>query len=119
MNFLKKMFGRNSAKEIYSLDKILRKFAEFYLDKNEGNLEYARDEIRRLGIKGIYLDDNDLVVTLSKPGLFIGRYGNNIINLENYLKVNLRIIESENVSDRIDTLLCILNDERDLHENYC
>jgi hypothetical protein len=119
MQFLKKMFGLSSAKKNSSLDVILRRFAEFYFEKNEFNLTEATDEIRRLGIKDIQLNESDeLVIHLSRPGILIGRYGKNINDLHDYLKIGLRIVESEGVSDRLQTMLSVLDDEKDLYESH-
>lgn len=84
-----------------SEDKIIiaRKVADFYWRKN--NLDDAKTnaEIENLKIQDFTLTDQDVVIHTCRPGLLIGRYGENIKNLENFLGIKVRILEVDNVNN--------------------
>jgi len=78
----------NRARKVGSL------IADFYLERHkdkpiEEQYEQARQEIVSLGISGLAWKSNVITVTLSRPGLLIGRHGDNIKALEMFLKERL------------------------------
>ncbi len=79
---------------------ICQKIADFYFDKNSKTtktideaLKASRDEIYSLGLTKIDYDKSNqtLNVHLSRPGLLIGQYGQNIENLQKYLGLDIKI----------------------------
>lgn len=65
---------------------IARTIGYFYYDKNLKNEDAAIREINSLGILRIDYDNRVVVLTLSRPGLFIGKKGQNIMALTKWLK---------------------------------
>lgn len=87
-------------------DKNLRedceKIGQFYLGKNEGNYEAAANEIERLHITNIVSFSDLTIIYLSRPGLLIGKRGENIEALQKILSSkSLRIVEINHINDLI------------------
>lgn len=76
----------NKVKDIAGL------IGEFYLQKNNGNYAAAEHEIRKLNITELSIsiteltDDAKVVITLGRPGLIIGRKGENYEKLAQFLR---------------------------------
>jgi len=71
---------------------LARIIGEFYLDKNKGDYKKAHEEISSLGITEIYLSKTfikTISIKLLRPGLIIGRRGENIDKLKEYLSKQL------------------------------
>ncbi len=72
---------------------------EFYLQKNKGNYPLAADEIIKLHITKVAINENRLCITAGRVGILIGRRGENITNLTNFiqerLQMEVRIFEDE------------------------
>ena len=75
---------------------IARLIGEYYLGKNAGNYKNTEEEIRSLSITQIKNTGNTIIITLQRPGLLIGRRGDNIEALQkfmlyktNYSKINI------------------------------
>lgn len=95
---------------------------DYYLDKNSGlNIKEmyvkTKEEIQDLGITNIEIKRNTIIITLGRPGLFIGRAGENYNAFKEYLikhKQNYKIELKET---------CFLSDlipyeSLDLDEDY-
>jgi ribosomal protein S3 len=76
-----------------------RFIGEFYLDKNKGDYKKTNEEIADLRITKIDYNFRTLSITIGRPGLIIGRRGENIDKLKEYLSkqiigsFELKIIE--------------------------
>lgn len=66
----------------------------FYLEKNKGNYAKTSDEITTLQFTDVSVDDEVVVITTKRPGLLIGKRGENVDKLQNYLGRKIRIIET-------------------------
>lgn len=89
---------------------ICQKIADFYFEKNTKNTELleeshrkAVDEIKSLGVSKLFFDkkNNCLHFHLSRPGILIGQYGKNIEELQKFLGVQIKILETQSVEDMI------------------
>jgi hypothetical protein len=81
---------------------IARIIGNFYLDKNKGDYKKTHEEIFSLQITQIKLNDNTISITLSRPGLIIGRRGENLDMLQRYLTQQLKFYHKiEIVEDKI------------------
>jgi ribosomal protein S3 len=79
----------------------IEKIAEFYYKKHS-SVDQAIHEVLSLRITNITEDDTEVRITLSRPGILIGRNGTNITDLINHMGKSIRIIEAENcVTDQI------------------
>jgi ribosomal protein S3 len=88
-------FQKRKYKEEANLREIARLIGYYYLEKNKNTdvkEEYSktREEIIDLGITQLKLKGNILIITLSRPGLLIGRHGDNITALLNFLRNKLK-----------------------------
>ncbi len=71
----------------------------FYLSLQKGldesDYQKARDQVSDLGISNLNIQGNKISITLMRPGLLIGRKGENIDQLQKYLnaqyKKNMKI----------------------------
>ena len=70
----------------------------FYLEKNKFDYEKTRDEINRLHITNIctVTDSKEPLVSIEtkRPGLLIGKRGQNITALEEYIGMKIYIMEA-------------------------
>ena len=80
---------------------VCKKIGQFYLNKNEGNYENAATEILRLGFTSVIATPDVVVVELCRPGLFIGKRGENVDKLSAFLGKKIHIIEAESITDFI------------------
>lgn len=101
---------------------ICEQIGEFYLNKYNGNYAETEEHILRLGFSSIELDENKTKVTVivARPGLFIGKRGENVEQLEKCLGKKIHIIESpENLNDYLipvepyDDLSYLIYDDQD------
>lgn len=95
-----------------------QKLADFYFEKHSENTNSlqesnrnAADEIRALGISKLffYKKNNCLHVHLCRPGILIGKKGENIAKLQNFLGVQIKLIETKSVGDIIINQLAYLD----------
>lgn len=82
-------------------DEIAADIGFFYHDTSVGDnikekIENTTTRISNLGIVSIDYKDNEVIITLSRPGLLIGQYGSNINALTKYLQE-----KSKNKVDKI------------------
>lgn len=75
---------------------IVSLIGEFYLRKNDNDYVKTSVEIKQLKITEIKLDDKSVLITLKRPGLLIGKRGENIDKLEKFLSMKVKIFETEN-----------------------
>ena len=77
-------------KNLTLLQSVILRVADFYLQKNNGDIKKTNEEIDRLKIVKIELVDDDKVYfTTMRPGLFIGA----VNTLEFHLGLHIHIIE--------------------------
>ena len=67
----------------------------FYLYKHNNNYKAAQEELNRLYITSIDVRNGEVIIHTSRPGLLIGKKGENINNLVEHLKMKVKIIEGE------------------------
>lgn len=71
----------------------------FYLHKHKNNYALAADEITKLQITKVEINQNKLCITAGRVGMLIGRRGENIDNLSKFvqsqLQMEIRVIEDE------------------------
>jgi len=70
-----------------------RKIGLFYLEKNNNNYEATEQEINKLRITKVDVTDNKVIIITERPGLLIGKRGENIDKLTEALGMNVHIIE--------------------------
>jgi ribosomal protein S3 len=78
----------------------------YYLDKyaiESRDLQYknAQEEVRALGLTQISVKGNELCITLSRPGILIGRKGENIDKFERYMNDKGGFTKIKIVEDRV------------------
>jgi len=87
------------------LKNIAIQIGEYYLQRHNGSHELACDEIKLLGVVGLTLRKTlygyTLEITLIRPGILIGRRGENIEKLKDFLstvfskRIAIKIIEDK------------------------
>lgn len=91
-----------SKKKEREVQYVAETIGNFYLDKNQGDYKKTANEIIQLGITKVDFRGIVVSVTLTRPGLLIGRRGENIDKLTAYLSDELnRKIELKIIEDRI------------------
>lgn len=68
--------------------------ANFYAQKFNGDYAKAGEEARKLQITDIKVSGNEVEISLARPGLLIGRKGENIDKLSAHLKKKIKVVES-------------------------
>jgi len=69
-------------------------FTEFYYEKNNKDSDATYEEIQNLQISQIECLYNGLIIFLASPGIFIGKRGENIERLTNYM---MRKLDLKNI----------------------
>lgn len=79
------------------------RFWEFYYNKHDENFDKAAEEIRRLDITELDIEDGRVTIKLRRPGILIGVKGNNITDLIDFLGTKVHIEEEPqaSIADRI------------------
>lgn len=78
------------------LNVVLYKIGLFYLNKNKFDYEAAEKEIYELRISSVMITDKGNVeITLSRPGLIIGKSGKNIQDLTEFMSMPIKVIEND------------------------
>ena len=67
----------------------------FYLSKNNGDYEAAEKEIDRLRIAKIEVADGVVFILSARPGILIGKRGENIGALQEHLGKKIKIFEEK------------------------
>ena len=71
------------------------KIGQFYLEKNNGDFKATEIEINRTHITQIDVTCDAISIYTERPGVLIGKYGENILALEKFLNIKLCIIEED------------------------
>lgn len=93
-------FIKAKKKDNYPIKRIARSIGYFYQNKySEQNHHYIRECIEMLKIHGLEMKGNILWITLGRPGLLIGKRGENIDALLKYLQndSDLKNLKIENI----------------------
>jgi ribosomal protein S3 len=91
-----------------TLKKIIQEIGYYYYAKNNSNVQRSNEEINDLQITNIKLNDDEVTIELSRPGLLIGFKGQNLDNLKRFLqdvfcvKLKFNIIENTILSSLYD-----------------
>lgn len=72
---------------------VAKKIGEFFLQKNNNDYERTADEITNLHITKLEDDGDKIRITLGRPGMLIGKRGEQVDKLISYLGRKLHIIE--------------------------
>jgi len=88
---ISKFFRRVENKKVDKIRSVIYLFQEFYLNKHhstdmEKMYEEAREEMSILGITAINITRKKLIIRLQRPGILIGRHGENIDALKKFLQ---------------------------------
>lgn len=87
---------------------ITRVIGYFYFERENENEDVACEAIRDLQIHKIEYTDGVVIITLSRPGFLIGKKGENIIRLTEYLKKEFKDMKEIKIIE--DNILCHLYD---------
>jgi hypothetical protein len=97
---------------------ILARIAGFYMSKSHAEsqaevVQAAEREITALRLHNVRLspDKKSVIISLSRPGLLIGKLGTNISALEKFLGLSVHIDERDNATDHILNSLPYCEDE--------
>lgn len=89
-------------KTSYEIVLIARKIGNYYFQKNKRDRKKTIDEINNLLIEKIELINDDVHITLGRPGLLIGCKGRNIEDLEKHICKKIKIFErKEHIVDHL------------------
>ncbi len=81
------------------LQEVARSIGRFYLSKNQGDRDAAQNDLEKLLISEIKLDNGTVIIHTARPGMLIGKRGQNIFALAKWLEdagwPHIKIIESE------------------------
>ena len=104
-NIISQLFYNLSQEGGYDLRTLASHIGHFWLTLQGGvspeHYKKAREAIEVLGISGLDIHKNKIKITLLRPGLLIGREGENIDKLQAYLskeykkKMVIRIVEEQ------------------------
>jgi hypothetical protein len=72
---------------------IAKKIGEFYLIKNDECYNDAADELLKLQITNIQINENIVSITTNRPGMLIGKRASNVDQLEEFIEKKIKIIE--------------------------
>ena len=64
---------------------IAQYIGKYYLEKNKNNYKQTEEDIRNLGITQIEHKKDTIIITLQRCGILIGRRGENIDKLQQFL----------------------------------
>ena len=109
MKLFRRFFQAIEQKKQRKLMIVMQLIQDFYILKQKWNVPpigtvekiyaSARAELINLGITRVDLKGNIIIITLMRPGMLIGRYGDNINALTTFLKsYKIEIIEEKNLS---------------------
>lgn len=103
---IRKILENHGQKSVALRQQIAQQIAEFYLDTNkcgdfQETYKKAIEEITALRISSIDFKRGDIVITLMRPGLLIGRHGENINALEKFLRKKITFKEIKIKEERI------------------
>lgn len=87
---------------------IARAIGYFYYEKENQNEDNAIKAINDIQIQNIEYNDGTLCITLGRPGIFIGKRGENIMAITNYLRKEFDSFKE--IKLREDSVICHLYD---------
>jgi ribosomal protein S3 len=79
--------------------KIYKAIGEFYLKKHANDYEKTREDLRNLLISDVICAYDVVIIKTSRPGLLIGKKGENITALEKHLEKRVAVVEVNSFSD--------------------
>lgn len=74
---------------------VASQIGQFYLQKNDYDYAATEKEITSLRVTTLEIKEGKVVITLARPGLIIGRKGENIGNLAKFLNRKIHIVEDQ------------------------
>lgn len=79
---------------------VASRIGAFYLQKNNGDFKATEAEILKLQISNISIDDRlphsvSIAITTARPGILIGKRGQNIDALSRFLGTEVKVIEDQ------------------------
>jgi len=74
---------------------VLTKIGEFFLLKNNQNYAETEIQLRKMQITDILVTKERITVTLRRPGLLFGVRGRLITELQEYLGVEVAVVEAQ------------------------
>lgn len=77
------------------LYKVCSEIGLFYLKKHNGSYEKAAAEIEKLRVTNVTLEEEEVHIECVRVGIFIGRRGENIKNLEDFLERKIVLSETK------------------------
>lgn len=73
---------------------ICQKIGEYYLDKCERDFVITADKILALQIQNVEVSEDIVTITTARPGMLIGKRGENLDALEKILGKKIKVVES-------------------------
>jgi transcription antitermination factor NusA-like protein len=71
------------------------RIGKFYLNKNNSDYKKTEQEVISLRIQNIALVEDKIHITTFQPGILIGKRGENIGKLQEWLGKKIHVIEAE------------------------
>lgn len=75
---------------------VAQRIGQFYLAKHNNDYDATATELLRLQITQLTIEDDVVTITTARPGLLIGKRGQNVEALENHLNAKVKIKEELN-----------------------
>ena len=104
---IKKLLRYLERKSTEKYREVARLIGEYYLEKQDLSIKEryvkAREEILSLGITEIKTKDITIIITLQRPGLLIGRRGENIEKLKTFISSRTLY---KNIEIKEDNIIC-------------
>jgi len=110
MNIIKIIFRNIEAMKLLKIRKVASLIRDFYLDKNKDindmdkTYKHAQEEIIMVGFTNIDIKSNKIIITLRRPGIFIGRKGENINAFKEYLNKNIKFCKNPEIDIKEDMI---------------
>ena len=105
--YWRKFVNKWSRKKILALRDLASCIGQFYLSKEKFDYQKASESVTALCISNLNIKGNEVIITLGRPGLLIGRKGENIDALGDYItqyykrKITIRVKEEQILQDLI------------------
>lgn len=80
---------------------VLHDIGQFFLQENCGDYHKTEDDIRKLRILDVTVDGDVVYIYLCRVGLLIGRKGERITKLTEFLGKKIHMIEDNDINDMI------------------
>lgn len=92
---------------------VFGRIATFYIERSGGDYAKAIKDVEQIGFRRIEVFGDNVVVWAKRVGLFIGRRGENVDQLQKYLGKKIYIKEVE--GDAEDSIVCEIAGQRDIN----